>query len=99
MIGEKRFGMGPIPKAPEQYLTERQVNGMPILRMFGWKLVCIRRPSSNDITAIFRNSEDGSIGILGIDGILRISESLKIRKKRPLKTSANEKATLKAVNL
>jgi hypothetical protein len=94
MTGEKRFGMGPIPEAPEQYLTERQVNGMPILRMFGWKLVCIRRPSLNDITAIFRNSQEGSIGILGADGILRISDSLQIRKKRSSKTRTAEKARL-----
>ncbi len=80
MAGEKRFGMGPIPKAPEQYINECQVNGIPILRKFGWKLVCIRRPSVNEVTTILHNSNEGSVGILGEDGILRISDSLQIRK-------------------
>jgi hypothetical protein len=80
MTGEKRFGMGPIPKGPENYINERQVNGMPILRKFGWKLVCIRRSSVNDITTILRNAHEGSLGILGEDGILRINNTLKIRK-------------------
>ncbi len=80
MIGEKRSGMGPIPKGPENYINERQVNGMPILRKFGWKLVCIRRSSVNDITTILRNAHEGRLGILGEDGILRINNTLKIRK-------------------
>lgn len=80
MVGEKRWGMGPIPNAPENYLNERQVNGMPILRKFGWKLVCIRRPSVSEITTVFHNSHEGSVGILGEDGILRISDTLRIRK-------------------
>ena len=80
MVGEKRFGMGPVPKSPEHYLNELQVHGMTVLRKFGWKLVCIRRPSINEITTIFHNRQEGSVGILGSDGILRISESLKIRR-------------------
>lgn len=80
MVGEKRFGMGPVPKAPECYLNELQVNGMTILRKFGWKLVCIRRPSINEVTTVFLNRQEGSVGILGRDGILRISENLRIRR-------------------
>ena len=80
MIGEKRFGMGPIPKAPEEYLTERQVNGMPILRMFGWKLVCIRRPDLGQALTVLKNSQEKSIGVLDEDGILILSPELKIRQ-------------------
>ncbi len=80
MVGEKRFGMGPVPKAPEYYLNEKQVTGMSILRKFGWKLVCIRRPSIDEVTTIFRNSQEDSVGVLGQDGILRINDDLKIRK-------------------
>ncbi len=80
MVGEKRFGMGPVPNAPEYYLNEQQVNGMSILRKFGWKLVCIRRPSIDEVTTIFHNKQEGSVGVLGQDGILRISSNLKIRK-------------------
>ena len=80
MLGEKRLGLGPVPESPEVFINERQVNGMPILRKFGWKLVCIRRTSVNEATTILRNSRENLIGILGEDGILRINDSLKIRK-------------------
>lgn len=80
MDGEKRFGMGPVPTSPEFYVNEQQVNGMTILRKFGWKLVCIRRPSLDEILPIFRNSHENSVGILGTDGILRINNELRIRK-------------------
>jgi hypothetical protein len=80
MVVEKRNGMEPIPNAPERYLNAQQVNGMSILRKFGWKLVCIRRPSIHEVTTVFHNRQEGSIGVLGEDGILRISNSLKIRK-------------------
>ena len=80
MLGEKRLGLGPVPDSPEVFINERQVNGMPILRKFGWKLVCIRRTSVNEATTILRNSRENLIGILGEDGILRINDSLKIRK-------------------
>ena len=53
---------------------------MPILRKFGWKLVCVRRNSVNDVTTILRNSRENLVGILGEDGILRINDSLKLRK-------------------
>ena len=80
MDGEKRFGMGPVPTSPECYVNEKQVDGMSILRKFGWKLVCIRRPSIDEITAIFKNSQENAVGILGEDGILRVSNDLRIRK-------------------
>ena len=80
MNGEKRFGMGPVPNSPEFYVNEQQVTGMSILRKFGWKLVCIRRPSFDEVMPIFRNSHENAVGILGADGILRISHDLRIRK-------------------
>jgi hypothetical protein len=80
MDGEKRFGMGPVPTSPEFYVNEQQVNGMTILRKFGWKLVCIRRPSLEEIMPIFKNSHENAVGILGTDGILRICSDVRIRK-------------------
>ena len=80
MQGEKRFGMGPVPTSPQYYLNEKQVSGMSILRKFGWQLVCIRRPSIDEITTIFKNRQENSVGILGEDGILRVTHSLRIRK-------------------
>jgi hypothetical protein len=79
MFGEKRFGMGPIPNSPECYINEKQVYGMSILRKFGWQLVCIRRPSLSEITTIFKNSQEKRVGVLDKDGILKISNDLKIR--------------------
>jgi hypothetical protein len=79
MLGEKRFGMGPIPNSPECYINEKQVYGMSILKKFGWQLVCIRRPSLSEVTTIFKNSHEDRVGVLDKDGVLRISKDLKIR--------------------
>jgi hypothetical protein len=80
MLGEKRFGMGPVPQALECYINERQVNGISILKKFGWKLVCVRRPAIDNVTTIVQNRLEGLVGILDEDGVLRINDSLKIRK-------------------
>jgi len=79
MEGEKRFNMGPVPTRPEFYINETQVSGLSVLRKFGWKLVCIRRPSPDDVTTILRNNHENSVGVLGEDGVLRISRNLKVR--------------------
>ena len=76
MSGDKRFNMGPVPTRPEYYLNEQQVNGMSVLRKFGWTLVCIRRPSINEVTTIMKSRQENAIGILGKDGILRVFDSL-----------------------
>ena len=78
---EKRIGLGPIPSSPKDYLNVIQVNGMSILSKFGWRLVCIRRPSIEDVETVIRSSLDGSVGILGKDGILRLSQNLKVRDR------------------
>ena len=79
MKTEKRIGLGPVPSSPEQYLNEIQVNGIIILQKFGWKLVCIRRPSSESVQTVVRNRLDKALGILGKDGIVRLSQDIKIR--------------------
>ena len=78
---EKRIGLGPIPSSPKDYLNVIQVNGMSILSKFGLRLVCIRRPSIEDAETVIRSSLDGSVGILGKDGILRLSQNLKVRDR------------------
>jgi len=82
MEGEKRFNMGPVPARPERYINETQVSGLSVLRKFGWMLVCIRRPALNEITTILKNRHENSLGVLGEDGVLRISQNLRIRSKQ-----------------
>jgi hypothetical protein len=82
---DKRIGMGPIPSEPKYYLNREQVSGLAVLRKFGWRIVCVRRPSEYDTTTILVNKHTDKLGVLGSDGILRISRNLKIRngsKKR-----------------
>ena len=81
---EKRIGLGPIPSEPEHYLNAQQVHGLTILRIFGWKLVCIRRAVDSSNTTILRNKRENALGILGDDGILRLSSQIKIRGEYPL---------------
>ncbi|MCU7845092.1 MAG: hypothetical protein KZQ93_14780 [Candidatus Thiodiazotropha sp. (ex Monitilora ramsayi)] len=81
-MAEKRNRMGPIPSDPENHITEQQVNGLVILKKFGWKLVCVRRAPDTTSTTIVRNKQEGTVGILESNGILKITNSLKIRKRK-----------------
>ncbi|PVV08527.1 MAG: hypothetical protein B6D77_11740 [gamma proteobacterium symbiont of Ctena orbiculata] len=72
--------MGPIPSEPKYYLNKEQVNGLEVLRKFGWRIVCVRRPTVFDTTTILLNKHTNKLGVLGSDGILRISNNLKIRE-------------------
>jgi hypothetical protein len=86
MYNDKRMGLGPIPTSPERYINEKQVDGLSILKKFGWKLICIRRPSGGISETLMKNGHEKSVGILGEDGILRINPDIQIRqsaKKRP----------------
>ena len=76
----RRMGEGPIPSTPELYINKQQVHGLAILRKFGWKLVCIRRAGIVNPSVILKNKADGTLGILEIDGALRICSDLAIRK-------------------
>lgn len=76
---DKRLGMGPIPASPERYINAKQVDGLSILKKFGWKLICIRRPSNGSCETLMKNGHDKAVGILGEDGILRINPDIQIR--------------------
>jgi hypothetical protein len=80
MPADKRLGLGPIPASPEIYINEKQVDGMLILKKFGWRLVCIRRQALKDALPLFRNAQEKTVGVLGKDGILRILPDIKIRQ-------------------
>ncbi|MES9992845.1 MAG: hypothetical protein ABW098_12880 [Candidatus Thiodiazotropha sp.] len=90
LFNDLRKGMGPIPSDPEVYLNREQVNGLSVLRKFGWRIVCVRRPSLFDTTTIMRHKNSKKLGILGSDGILRITENIKIRDKSRTKRSRKQ---------
>ncbi|MES9831023.1 MAG: hypothetical protein ABW139_02155 [Candidatus Thiodiazotropha sp. DIVDIV] len=79
---EKRVGLGPIPNSPEMYINEKQVDGMSILKKFGWKLICIRRAQTGQALTLLKNRLDKTVGVLGEDGILRLQPEIKIRHSR-----------------
>jgi hypothetical protein len=82
MYNDKRLGKGPIPHSPERYINEKQVDGLSILKKFGWKLICIRRPSDGSITTVMKNGQAKEVGVLGEDGILRVNTDIQIRQSR-----------------
>jgi hypothetical protein len=82
MSFDKRLGLGPIPASPEKYINEIQVDGLSILKKFGWKLICIRRPSDGSSETLMKNGHDKAVGILGKDGILRINPNIQTRQSR-----------------
>lgn len=90
---DKRIGMGPIPSEPKYYLKKEQVNGLAVLRKFGWRIVCIRRPSVFDTTTILSNKHTNKLGVLGSDGILQLTNNIKIRDNSKEKRTNDRKKT------
>jgi hypothetical protein len=91
VYSDKRKGMGPIPSEPESYLKREQVNGLAVLRKFGWRIVCIRRPTRYHTTTILINKETRKLGVLGRDGILRLTDNIKIRDRSKQKEAAERR--------
>jgi hypothetical protein len=79
---ERRNDKSPIPDSQVQVINEHQQHGLEILGKFGWKLVCIRRQDDINPSVILKNSEDGVLGTLEADGVLRLNSKLAIRKNR-----------------
>lgn len=77
---DKRIGQSPIPSSPSFFLNQKQLNGIEVLKKFGWELAFIRRPLFCEITPVVRNIHEQAVGILGGDGILKINNEIKIRK-------------------
>ncbi len=99
---EQRNRMSPIPADPKNHITEQQVNGLTILKKFGWKLVCVRR-SQDPIaasTTILCNQQEGTIGILESNGILKITDTLQIRSQKASTDTlvSNTKRLIKRMN-
>ncbi|MGD9163554.1 MAG: hypothetical protein PVF13_02220 [Chromatiales bacterium] len=76
---ERRNSVSPVPADPKLYINELQVNGLIILKKFGWRLVCIRRYHDLLPSVILKNRNEERVGVLQHDGILKLREDLKIR--------------------
>ncbi|MEN8179389.1 MAG: hypothetical protein ABFS39_12355 [Pseudomonadota bacterium] len=76
---DKRTGQSPIPSSPSFFLNNKQLNGMEVLKKFGWELTFIRRPLYSEVIPVVQNNQEQAIGVLGIDGVLKISDEIKIR--------------------
>ena len=76
---ERRRGVSPIPAVPFRYLTKQQINGLKILKEFGWGLVCVRRRSDTDPIMILRNCQDKSFASLSERRTLKLSNDLIVR--------------------
>jgi hypothetical protein len=79
---DRRIGISAIPSDPKSYLNEQQQLGLIHLREYGWTTFCVRRPSGDSPTTILRNRYNKKLGILSEDGMLRLSEYLKVRDCR-----------------
>lgn len=89
----RRVGAGPVPSLPELYVNERQVHGLIVLKKFGWKLVCIRRSNDLNPEIILRNKVEGAVGFLESDGILRLSNDLRIRERAKFEPELSDNNT------
>ena len=77
---DKRIGTSPVPSSPSFFLNEKQLNGMKVLKEFGWELAFIRRPLFSDVIPVVKNMHEQATGVLGVDGILNLRNDLKMRE-------------------
>jgi hypothetical protein len=90
---DRRNGAKPVPSDPELYINEQQVHGLIILKKFGWRLVCIRRCHDLIPSVILRNRNEVRVGVLQHDGILKLSEDLRIRNQAANEVDVSEEIT------
>ncbi|MEW8208695.1 MAG: hypothetical protein AB2746_21440 [Candidatus Thiodiazotropha taylori] len=79
---ERRFNGSPIPDTEIQVINQQQLHGLDILSKFGWKLVCVRKANDLNPAVILENRQNGVLGTLETDGVLRLNSNLAIRRSR-----------------
>ncbi|MCG7947466.1 MAG: hypothetical protein N0C84_14085 [Candidatus Thiodiazotropha taylori] len=79
---ERRVGGRPVPDTEIQAINQQQLHGLEILSKFGWKLVCVRSENDLNPAVILENRQNGILGTLETDGVLRLNSNLAIRRSR-----------------
>ncbi len=79
MAFEKRKGEPPIPDNFIDYLNELQQAGLSKIESFGWSLLFIRRPISQDPTIIVGSFDGSTVGVLEDDGRLNLQPDITLR--------------------
>jgi hypothetical protein len=95
---DRRIGARAIPSDPKSYLNDRQQLGLILLRAYGWNTFCVRRHPGEPATTILRNKHNKRLGILNANGLLRLTENLKIRDRRS-EESCDIKDIVDSINL
>jgi hypothetical protein len=90
---DRRNSASPIPSDPGTYINEQQVHGLIILKKFGWNLVCIRRYNGTFPSIILNNRNEGRVGVLQYDGVLKLRDDLEIRNQKINEVATSDEIT------
>ena len=80
---ERRRGHVRIPDDLTFILSESQASALPGIQYAGWDICFLRERPYMDPEVVIHNREDGRLGILDIDGLIRMPDKLKVRKQTP----------------
>ena len=80
MEPDKRNGQSAVPENPGEVLNEEQLITLNKMEAFGWKLSFVRRPLFQDIVAVLLHPDNGTVGVLELDGSLNMKPDIEIRE-------------------
>ena len=86
MDSEKRKSDISIPPNLEEMLNEAQRRALPGIIYLGWEPRFLRKPMFQAPELVMQNSSDGRIGMLGVDGKIKI-QKIKLREHEQLQAN------------
>lgn len=86
MDDDRRKGNSSISENMEEILGEAQQQALPGIKYLGWEPRFLRKPMFQVPELVMQNSSDGRIGILGVDGKIKI-QKIKLREHEQLQAN------------
>jgi hypothetical protein len=88
MDDDRRKGNSTIPENLKEILNEAQQQALPGIKYLGWEPRFLRKPMFQAPELVMQNSSDGRIGILDVDGSIRM-QNIQMREHEQLKASGS----------
>ena len=81
MDRDKRKVGIPIPENLEKLLNPAQLQALSGMKYSAWEVRFLRRPLFQEPVLVVQNANDGRIGILNKDGLIKIQPDFKVREQ------------------
>ena len=81
MDRDKRKVGIPISEDLEKLLNPAQLQALSGMKYSGWEVRFLRRPLFQEPVLVVQNANDGRIGILNKDGLIKIQPYFKVREQ------------------